>query len=1004
MTKISHHKVVEVIDDEGFESLEEHFSETVLHLLQNKLGEGSKPKLIPCPNDPIFSYRCLCLFHEDSKNPNGRITTGDEKRGAMFYCNSCDKTWFIQDLLRETGQTSEQLWGEIQSLLPKLQKRIPKLKLENKKIVLAPKQMLGSVELPRFGDLLTPHINSITSETEIFIENSSAENSLVALWNLWEEALDDTHRELLIRIGLDRVEAGFHSARVLDLNHFAEINGKKGLNRFRTENPQLNSTACLVFPLRDRYRMLQTVVFRPIRPEDGLELPKAFFRKEGQQKYFNLAGASRLPYGLPQLEVTPEELVLCEGIRDWQTLRGYQENVLATLGSLTRDQAEIIRRLNPKKILLAYDADPAGRNHTHRAVKLLHELDIKVFDLPDGKDPADLTKEELKPINVLPVEKWMEKYDAAEDEDDKEISDDPDEMGEQQDGIPEDFRIKNGWLEYVDREERKNGKLHRTWVRLCSELQVVASVRGFNSDNWGMQLRFKDRERNPHEWVMPAELMAGEGNDIQKELLNRGLRINTGRTARQKLVEFLNHSEPGRLARCVDRVGWHGRQFVLPNGEVIGPDHEEPLLLMERFTIKTAFKICGSLEEWQEHVALPCKENSRLLFALSASFAAALLEPLVMESGGFNFRGDSSQGKTALLDVAGSVWGGGMMNGYKRTWRNTSNALESVAQAHCDTLLCLDEMGQVDAKEAGQVSYMLANGSGKGRSRAEGGLREQPEWRVLFLSTGELSLGEHMLSQGTRIKAGQEVRLVDIPGDAGKGLGCWEEVPEGLTPAGFTQHLKSVSMKYYGTAIRRFLELMSEDTHRCFMRDGFEQSRRKLEPVHLPEDADGQVQRVFQRFILVGHAGELAISMGILPFTPDACMNAAMQCCDGWLTNRGTSGSREVDEGLRKVRLFLETNQDSRFTPYTDILMTDQRPTYQRAGYTHEEDGETYFLIQSEVFRQDMLKGFDATLIGRSLRDLGLLKPGDGKNLARKTSDGKKRFYWVSNRVLEDYE
>ena len=74
-----------------------------------------------------------------------------------------------------------------------------------------------------------------------------------------------------------------------------------------------------------------------------------------------------------------------------------------------------------------------------------------------------------------------------------------------------------------------------------------------------------------------------------------------------------------------------------------------------------------------------------------------------------------------MLDVAGSVWGGGLMNGFKRTWRNTSNALESVALAHCDALLCLDEMGQVDAKEAGQVSYMLANGSGKGRSRAEGG-------------------------------------------------------------------------------------------------------------------------------------------------------------------------------------------------------------------------------------------------------------------------------------------
>ena len=140
---------------------------------------------------------------------------------------------------------------------------------------------------------------------------------------------------------------------------------------------------------------------------------------------------------------------------------------------------------------------------------MLRGLDIQIFDLPDGRDPADLTEEELKFLKVLPVEKWMEKYDAAKDEDDKEISDDPDEKGEQQDGIPEDFRIKSGWIEYVAREERKNGKLLRTWEGLCSELHVVASVRGFSSTDWGMQLRFKDREGNPHEWVMPAELMAG---------------------------------------------------------------------------------------------------------------------------------------------------------------------------------------------------------------------------------------------------------------------------------------------------------------------------------------------------------------------------------------------------------------------------------------------------------------------------------------------------------------
>lgn len=979
---------VELVEDPELDGLEAHFPETVLHLLQSKRGPASKIRLQPLKRDRSFQYRCPCLFHDDGKNPNGRITLGDEDAGPRLYCNSCSKTWFIQDLLRKTGQTSKQLWSEVEARLPKLREQV------------RPPPPGGVAGLPRFGDTCPP--KKIWDEPENISGNSLPETPLQTLWILWRDAMAEPNRELLQRLGLGNAESGFHSGKILDQDPFAEKHGKRELNRFRTENPKLNGTACLVFPVRGQDRELRTMVFRPIRPDDGLELPPAFYQKQGQQKYFNLAGSSRVPYGLSEVGDSPIELVLCEGIRDWSALHRRYRAVLATLGGLTREQAETVRGLKPRKILLAYDADPSGRNHARKAVELLSGMNLEVLDLPENHDPADLSKEELESLKALPVDSWEALHDCEDTEVDEGISDDLDEENGPQAGTPEGFRVKNGWIQFVEREVRKEGKIHRTWSSLCSELQVVSSVRGFSGTNWGMQLHFKDREGNPHEWVMPAELMAGEGSDIQRELLNRGLRLNTGRTVRMKLVEFLNHSEPEKLARCVERVGWHGRQFVLPNGEIIGPDSGESLLLMERFKIETAFKARGTLKEWQEHVAKPCTGNSRLLFAVSAAFASALLEPLSMESGGFNFRGDSSQGKTALLDVAGSVWGGGLMNGYKRTWRNTSNALESVAQAHCDALLCLDEMGQVDAKEAGKVSYMLANGSGKGRSRAEGGLREQPEWRVLFLSTGELGLGEHMLSQGMRIKAGQEVRLVDIPGDAGQGLGCWEQLTEGMTPAGFTQRLKSVSFQYYGTPIRRFLESLHEEEHQRFLREECKEVFTQLEPKHLPRNASGQVLRVFQRFVVVGHAGELAVRMGILPFEPGACIDAAMRCYDDWLAERGTSGSREVDEGLRKVRLFLETNQDARFTPY-GIDDLEERPTYQRAGYTHEEYGETYFLIQGEVFRQEMLKGFDAPLIARSLRDLKLLKAGDGKNLARKTSDGKQRFYWISKRVLEDH-
>ena len=75
---------------------------------------------------------------------------------------------------------------------------------------------------------------------------------------------------------------------------------------------------------------------------------------------------------------------------------------------------------------------------------------------------------------------------------------------------------------------------------------------------------------------------------------------------------------------------------------------------------------------------------------------------------------------------------------------------------HNDVLLCLDEIGQVDEKQIGQIVYMLSNQSGKGRMKASGELRNLHEWRVLFLSSGEISLEEAILQTSRKIKAGQK--------------------------------------------------------------------------------------------------------------------------------------------------------------------------------------------------------------------------------------------------------
>lgn len=46
--------------------------------------------------------------------------------------------------------------------------------------------------------------------------------------------------------------------------------------------------------------------------------------------------------------------------------------------------------------------------------------------------------------------------------------------------------------------------------------------------------------------------------------------------------------------------------------------------------------------------------------------------------------------------------------------------LRGTAAAHCDNLLCLDEIGQASSRVVSEVAYMLANGQGKARANKEG--------------------------------------------------------------------------------------------------------------------------------------------------------------------------------------------------------------------------------------------------------------------------------------------
>lgn len=560
------------------------------------------------------------------------------------------------------------------------------------------------------------------------------------------------------------------------------------------------------------------------------------------------------------------------------------------------------------------------------------------------------------------------------------------------------------------------------WV--CSRLDVTSFTRDQDAGGWGYLLRFADPLGNVKTWAMPARLLAGDGAEYRSYLLSQGLRISTAQRARNLLTQYLQNRKPDTYTTCTDRTGWHGTAFVLPR-ETVGNNGGEAVVFQSDGGMENTFAQRGTLEQWKQRVGALCAGNSRLGFAVSTAFAAPLLRVAGVESGGFHFRGGSSTGKTTALRVACSVNGG---PGYLQRWRATDNALEAVAAQHCDSLLVLDELAQIEPRVAGQVAYMLSNEQSKSRATRNGAPRPRLSWRLLFLSAGEVGLSDHMAEGMQRVRAGQEVRMADIAADAGMGLGMLENLHGIESGAAFSRQITEAAARCYGAPGRAWLQWLTDhaDTLADKVRNHMQAFAKEL----IPANAGGQVHRVGLRFALVGAAGELATVAGLTGWDYGEAEWAARQCFEAWMGTRGGTGDAEVNSMLRQVRAFLEQHGEGRFAWWHRASDDHASKTLARVGYRRMvgEDGRPIksdaehlreygprmssaeaagvsveFFIMAEAFRTEVCKGFDPAAVARALLDNGCLIPDKGRPFdckPRLPGLGLTRCYRISSAIF----
>lgn len=534
-----------------------------------------------------------------------------------------------------------------------------------------------------------------------------------------------------------------------------------------------------------------------------------------------------------------------------------------------------------------------------------------------------------------------------------------------------DFGIDDQGI-YFDKRDKETGEPIGQ-VRVCGPLTVLGLARTSHGGSWGYLCEWTDRDGRTKRAVLDCADAFGEVPAFVRPLAEGGLWIAPGQAP--KVREFVVSAKTDARARRVDVTGWldDGSSYVDASGTVYsGAVLTEPVYFDASNSAKALPKR-GTLETWRATVGAMCTGNTRLVFAVSAAFAATLVRAAGIEGGGFCFVGLSSTGKTRALLAAQSVIGA--RDGIA-TWEATKNAIGAMGAEHNDAPLLIDELGQADGRSIGEALYVLTNGVEKSRAQKDGKDKARRTWRTLVLSTGEHDVEAAITKAGGKAMAGQVARLPSIPADAGMGHGLFDTVHEHPSGEAFADAIAAATSANFGTAWPVWLghlasmggELRTREVQRRL--NAFR--ARVAEEV---QGSSGEVRRVLSRFAVVAAAGELATEAGITGWQTGEAERAALVCLKAWLFARGGTGSEEKAKLLRHVRLLLETEQArfQRVNVAGPKLVSGSEPPPRMLGYL-SSDGDTAF-IPSESFREHFATGSAPQCIRWLLED-GILEPG----------------------------
>ncbi|EPN6933432.1 MULTISPECIES: DUF927 domain-containing protein [Klebsiella] len=540
--------------------------------------------------------------------------------------------------------------------------------------------------------------------------------------------------------------------------------------------------------------------------------------------------------------------------------------------------------------------------------------------------------------------------------------------------------------------DKDSGEIINKETWLCSPLEVVGS----GSDGAERYLVLRWRSPRGHEDITRAIPCADIGErDGWRSLKAGGVNVTTKSTFRAILADWLQQSGTDREWIITHTTGWHHGAYIMPDGEVIG-EPETPILFNGRSAASSGYAIAGTADTWRDSVARLAGGNPSMMLGVAAALSAPLIGLVGADGFGVHLFEQSSAGKTTTANIASSLWG--EPDALRLTWYGTALGIANEAEAHNDSLLPLDEVGQgSSAKDVATSAYTLFNGAGKLQGAKEGGNRELKRWRTVAISTGEMDIETFLAAGGLKVKAGQLVRLLNIPMEKST---AFNGLPNGKAHA---DALKEAWIDNHGAAGREWVKWLSANQQEAKQAVRDAQTRwRGL----IPADYGEQVHRVAERFAILEAA--LVTGASITGWSEQASRDAIQHSFNAWVKEFGT-GNKEHQQIIEQCEAFLNAYGLSRFAPlpYDPSSM----PIRDLAGYrkrkSSHDDAPLVFYTFPATFEKEIAQGFNARQFARVLAAAGWLsEPSSGRGYQQKSPriDGRQINVYVLHQVAEEGE